>query len=129
MKQDSKLRRSGAVIMANLILLLGSLAYIMLLAVINGAVGFLCAMGVTLCGAVGVAKALGESIALSYGTIIALAIGCGVLRGILRFFEQYSNHYIAFRLLAVPAAESGQRLHLLHPAHLHLLPAAGGAAR
>lgn len=27
----------------------------------------------------------------------------------------------------VPAAESGQRLHLLHPAHLHLLPAAGGA--
>lgn len=101
MKQDSKLRRSGAVIMANLILLLGSLAYIMLLAVINGSVGFLCAMGVTLCGAVGVAKALGESIALSYGTIIALAIGCGVLRGILRFFEQYSNHYIAFRLLAV----------------------------
>ena len=60
MKQDSKLRRSGAVIMANLILLLGSLAYIMLLAVINGSVGFLCAMGVTLCGAVGVAKALGE---------------------------------------------------------------------
>ena len=58
MKQDSKLRRSGTVIMANLILLLGSLAYIMLLAVINGSVGFLCAMGVTLCGAVGVAKAL-----------------------------------------------------------------------
>lgn len=45
MKQDSKLRRSGAVIMANLVLLLGSLAYIMLLAVINGSVGFLCAMG------------------------------------------------------------------------------------
>lgn len=87
MKQDSKLRRSGAVIMANLVLLLGSLAYIMLLAVINGSVGFLCAMGVTLCGAVGVAKALGESIALSYGTIIALAIGCGVLRGILRFLS------------------------------------------
>lgn len=41
MKQDSKLRRSGAVIMANLVLLLGSLAYIMLLAVINGSVGFL----------------------------------------------------------------------------------------
>ena len=41
MKQDSKLRRSGAVIMANLILLLGSLAYIMVLAVINGAIGLL----------------------------------------------------------------------------------------
>ena len=88
MKQDSKLRRSGAVIMANLILLLGSLAYIMLLAVINGSVGFLCAMGVTLCGAVGVAKALGESIALSYGTIIALAIGCAI-GGVNGFFITY----------------------------------------
>ena len=118
MKQDSKLRRSGAVIMANLILLLGSLAYIMLLAVINGSVGFLCAMGVTLCGAVGVAKVLGESIALSYGTIIALAIGCGVLRGILRFFEQYSNHYIAFRLLAVLRDKIFGALRVLCPAKL-----------
>ena len=118
MKQDSKLRRSGAVIMVNLILLLGSLAYIMLLAVINGSVGFLCAMGVTLCGAVGVAKALGESIALSYGAIIALAIGCGVLRGILRFFEQYSNHYIAFRLLAVLRDKIFGALRALCPAKL-----------
>lgn len=118
MKQDSKLRRSGAVIMANLILLLGSLAYIMLLAVINGSVGFLCAMGVTLCGAVGVAKALGESIALSYGTIISLAIGCGVLRGIMRFFEQYSNHYIAFRLLAVLRDKIFGALRALCPAKL-----------
>lgn len=118
MKQDSKLRRSGAVIMANLILLLGSLAYIMLLAVINGSVGFLCAMGVTLCGAVGVAKALGESIALSYGTTISLAIGCGVLRGILRFFEQYSNHYIAFRLLAVLRDKIFGALRALCPAKL-----------
>ena len=118
MKQDSKLRRSGAVIMANLILLLGSLAYIMVLAVINGSIGFLCAMGVTLCGAVGVAKALGESIALSYGAIIALAIGCGVLRGILRFFEQYSNHYIAFRLLAVLRDKIFGALRALCPAKL-----------
>lgn len=61
MKRQEKLRRSGIVIMAKLIALLGSLAYIMVLAVINGSVGFLCAMGVTLSGAVGVAKALGAS--------------------------------------------------------------------
>ena len=87
--------------MASLIALLGSLSYIMILAVINGSVGFVCAMGVTVFGAVGVAKALGETIALSYGWIIGLTISCGVLRGLLRYFEQYSNHYIAFRLLAV----------------------------
>ena len=118
MKQSPKLRRSGAVIMANLILLLGSLAYIMVLAVINGSLGFLCAMGVTLFGAVGVAKALGESITLSYGAIIAFAVGCGVLRGILRFFEQYSNHYIAFRLLAVLRDKIFGALRALCPAKL-----------
>ncbi len=118
MKQNPKLRRNGAVIMANLLLLLGSLAYIMVLAVINGSLGFLCAMGVTLFGAVGVAKALGESISLSYGAIIAFAVGCGVLRGILRFFEQYSNHYIAFRLLTVLRDKIFGALRTLCPAKL-----------
>ncbi len=112
------IRRSGVKIMANLILLLGSLAYIMVLAVINGAAGFICAMGVTLMGAVGIAKALGESIALSYKMITAIVIGCGVLRGILRYFEQYSNHYIAFRLLAVLRDKIFGALRTLCPAKL-----------
>ena len=118
MSKKQNLRRSGAKIMASLILLLGSLAYIMILAVINGSVGFICAMGVTLMGAVGIAKALGETIALSYGVIIALAIGCGVLRGLLRYLEQYSNHYIAFRLLAVLRDKIFAALRVLCPAKL-----------
>lgn len=118
MSKKQNLRRSGAKIMASLILLFGSLAYIMILAVINGSVGFICAMGVTLMGAVGVAKALGEAIALPYGMIIALAIGCGVLRGLLRYLEQYSNHYIAFRLLAVLRDKIFAALRVLCPAKL-----------
>ena len=114
----TNLRRSGASIMASLILLLGSLAYIMLLAVINGSLGFICAMGVPLFGAVGIAKAIGEPIALSYGGIIALAIGCGVLRGLLRYLEQYGNHYIAFRLLAVLRDKIFAALRTLCPAKL-----------
>ena len=112
------LRRSGVKIMASLIVLLGSLSYIMIFAVLNGSVGFLCAMGVTLSGAVGIAKALGEDIALSYGMIVALAIGCGVLRGLLRYLEQYSNHYIAFRLLAVLRDKIFAALRVLCPAKL-----------
>ncbi len=112
------IRRSGAKIMASLIMLLGSLAYIMVLAVINGSLGFVCAMSVTLFGAVGVAKALGEAISLSYSAIIALAIGCGVLRGLLRYIEQYSNHYIAFRLLAVLRDKIFGALRILCPAKL-----------
>jgi ATP-binding cassette subfamily C protein len=113
-----KLRRSGVKIMASLILLLGSLAYIMVLAVINGSLGFAAAMGVTVFGAVGVAKALGESIALSYGWIIALAVACGCLRGGLRYFEQYSNHFIAFKLLAVLRDKIFGALRILCPAKL-----------
>ena len=118
MNKPKTVRRSGVKIMASLITLLGSLSYIMVLAVINGSVGFICAMGVTLMGAVGVAKALGETVAISYGVIIAIAIGCGVLRGILRYFEQYSNHYIAFKLLAVLRDKIFTSLRVLCPAKL-----------
>ena len=117
-KEKRMVRRSGAKIMASLILLLGSLAYTMVLAVINGSVGFLCAMGVTLFGAIGIAKALGEAMSISYGVIVALAIGCGVLRGLLRYLEQYSNHYIAFRLLAVLRDKIFAVLRTLCPAKL-----------
>ena len=118
MSRKNNIRRSGIRIMASLILLLGSLAYIMILAVLNGSLGFLCAMGVTLFGAVAIAKALGEAITLSYGMIIALAVGCGVCRGVLRYFEQYSNHYIAFRLLAVLRDKIFSALRMLCPAKL-----------
>lgn len=111
-------RRSGAKIMANLILLLGSLGYIMILAVINGSFGFICAMGVTVFGAIGIAKIIGETITMSYGLIIGIVIGCGVLRGILRYFEQYSNHYIAFKLLAVLRDKIFGALRVLCPAKL-----------
>lgn len=111
-------RMSGGRIMASLIALLGSLAYVMVFAVINGSLGFVCSMGVTVFGAVGVAKALGEQIALSYGVIIGMAVGLGVLRGGLRFVEQYCNHYIAFRLLAVLRDKIFAALRRLCPAKL-----------
>jgi ATP-binding cassette subfamily C protein len=104
--------------MLSLSSLLGGLTYIMALAVINGVVGFLCAAGVTVFGALGVAKLLGESVALSYAAIGSLAVGCGVLRGILRYLEQYSNHFIAFKLLAALRDKVFQALRRLAPAKL-----------
>ncbi len=119
----AKLRRSGAKIMASLIVLLGSLSYIMILAVVNGSVGFIAATGVTVFGAAGVAKALGmlglcTEIPLAWGWIIGLAVGCGVIRGGLRYLEQYSNHYIAFKLLAVLRDKIFGALRILCPAKL-----------
>ena len=89
------LRRSGISIMAHLISLLGSFAAVLILAVINGSIGYLCAMSVTLFGALGVAKALGEPIWLSYEWIIALAVGCGILRGLLRYIVQQPLHCLS----------------------------------
>lgn len=114
----TKIRRSGAEVTGRLILLLGSLAYIMILAVINGSVGFLAAMGVTFFGVLGLAKVLGEAVIFSYETIIGLLVICGILRGILRYFEQYSNHYIAFKLLALLRDKIFRALRRLSPAKL-----------
>lgn len=111
-------RRSGVSIMARLILLLGRLSAVMVLAVLNGTFGFLCAMGVTLSGAAGIAKVLGEPIPLTYSALAVLAVSCGVARGLLRYGEQYTNHYIAFRLLAVLRDKIFGALRQLCPAKL-----------
>ncbi len=118
MNEQKKTRRSGIKIMLSLISLIGSLFGIILLAVLNGCLGYVCSIGVTVMGALGIAKALGENIALSYGWIIGLAVGFGVLRGLLRYIEQYSNHYIAFKLLAVLRDKIFGALRVLCPAKL-----------
>lgn len=118
MNREKTTRRSGGIIMARLVLLLGRLSAVMGWAVLNGTAGFLCAMGVTLWGAAGIAKALGEPIPFSYPALAGLAIGCGLARGILRYGEQYTNHYIAFRLLAVLRDKIFGALRQLCPAKL-----------
>ncbi len=118
-----KSRRSGLRIMAKLITLLGSFAYVMVLAIINGTLGNLFSIGVTFFGSVGIAKLLGEfgyanPINISWLVLIILIIGCGILRGILRYFEQYANHYIAFKILAILRDKIFAKLRVLAPAKL-----------
>ena len=112
------MRRNGFVIMAKLITLVGSFFFVMLLAILNGIIGNLCAMGVTIFASLGIAKALGEAIILPWWAIITLIAASGLLRGILRYFEQYSNHYIAFKLLAIIRDKIFRQLRILAPAKL-----------
>ena len=114
-------RRNGFTIMAKLIVLVGSLAYIMLLAVVNGLLGYLAALGTTLFGAMGVAQIIYSSTfgsQVSVWLFVGLAVGSGVLRGILRYFEQYSNHNIAFKLLALLRDKIFNKLRKLAPAKI-----------
>lgn len=115
---SEKLRMNGIKIMFSLLLLVSSLSYIIILAVINGSLGFISAMSITVLGSFAVAKALGEEIVMSYSLIIGLIIGFGLLRGVLRYFEQYSNHYIAFKLLAIIRDKIFKSLRVLAPARL-----------
>lgn len=112
------MRRNGFVIMLKLFSLIESFTFVLILAVINGSLGNLLAMGVTIFASLGVAKALGENIIMSYGLIITLVVVSGVLRGILRYIEQYSNHYIAFKLLAILRDKIFKILRILAPAKL-----------
>ena len=83
---SEKLRMNGIKIMFSLLLLVSSLSYIIILAVINGSLGFISAISITVLGSFAVAKALGEEIVMSYSLIIGLIIGFGLLRGVLRYF-------------------------------------------
>ena len=96
-----KKRRSGLKIMISLLNLLGKLKYIIILAVLGGYVGNACAIAVMALGSCCVAKLIDPTFTSApLGLLAALTIIAGVLRGLLRFLEQYNNHYIAFKLLA-----------------------------
>ena len=96
-----KKRRPGIKIMISLLSMLGKLKYIIILAVLGGYAGNACAIAVMALGSCCVAKLIDPSFTgASLGLFAALTIAAGVLRGLLRFLEQYNNHYIAFKLLA-----------------------------
>lgn len=106
----NKNRRSGIVIMAKLVGLVKPLLHIMLLAIILGTAGYLCAMSLTILGV----KAMLEG----SGKLFALMIIFAVMRGILHYIEQYCNHFIAFKLLAIIRNKVFSALRRLCPAKL-----------
>lgn len=92
--------RNAIQVMLGLIGMLRPLLAIMLVAVIMGCAGNLMASFITILGGIGIGSVLGIFTEVRYGTLFLLIVSFAVLRGILRYAEQASNHYIAFRLLA-----------------------------
>lgn len=106
----NKNRRSGIVIMAKLVGLVKPLLHIMLLAIILGTAGYLCAISLTILGV----KAMVEG----SGKLFALMMIFAVMRGVLHYIEQYCNHFIAFKLLAIIRNKVFSALRRLCPAKL-----------
>ena len=127
-------RRSGIRIMGQLMGLVWPLFPVMLLAVILGTAGYLCAIFLTILAGYGLvqillntaAGAIGSDLIISgasvlqmkiYPLMIALVV-MAVMRGILHYGEQYCNHFIAFKLLAIIRHKVFAALRKLCPAKL-----------
>ena len=122
-------RRSGIKIMASLIGLIRPLIGRMAVAITLGVLGYLCAIFLTILASATIAKGwaaqAGQTQVLEEGllavpikTIFVLLVVLAVLRGILHYAEQYCNHYIAFKLLAMIRHKVFAALRKLCPAKL-----------
>ena len=124
-------RRSAIQIMGSLIGLVTPLLHIMLAAIILGTLGYLCAIFLTilagqviihglLTGGAGMIVPVDNMwlVFTPVKTIITVIIVIAVLRGILHYMEQYCNHFIAFKLLAIIRHKVFAALRKLCPAKL-----------
>ena len=129
--QSEGKRRSAFQIMGSLIGLVKPLLHIMLAAIILGTAGYLCAIFLTILAGQVIIHGLLEGIAgipvtiqhawlsgMSVKNIIIIMIVIAVLRGILHYAEQYCNHFIAFKLLAIIRHKVFAALRKLCPAKL-----------
>lgn len=98
--------------MGSLIGLVKPLWPLIVLAVLFGTAGYLCAIFLTII----TGNILARGIAFSHLTWLLLAMA--VMRGVLHYAEQYFNHFIAFKLLAIIRHDIFAALRRLCPAKL-----------
>ena len=124
-------RRKGLRIMGALIGLVKPLLPVMILAVVLGTIGYLCAIFLTVLAgysllrlaymALGIELLPGQAdsfLTLEPGVLFAALVILAVLRGVLHYGEQYCNHFIAFKLLALIRHKVFAALRRLCPAKL-----------
>ena len=112
------MKRSGLKVMYRLIGLVKPLTGYMVLAVLMGVIGNLCASLITVLGGYAAAEFMGFPIPVSLGVLFILLGVFALVRGLLRYAEQGCNHYIAFKLLALIRDRIFGALRKLAPAKL-----------
>ena len=109
-RMNAPKKRSPFAIVRRLIVLVRPMLPVMLAAIAMGVAGYFCATFITIFGGFGLLAAAGlESPIPSVGTVFVCILVFALLRGVLRYAEQASNHYIAFKLLASSAIGSLER--------------------
>ena len=116
---DTTTHRTPAAIVARLIVLVKPMLPIMVAAIVMGVAGHFCATFITIFGGFAILTAAGlQSPLPTVGTAFGCILVFALLRGVLRYAEQASNHYIAFRLLALIRDKVFGALRRLTPAKL-----------
>lgn len=122
MKQNkdnqNKKQRSGFAVMCGLIGMIKPLLGIMCLAILMGCAGNLMATFLTILGGYALLTVTSVYSGMKLSVIFTLLVCFAVARGILRYAEQASNHYIAFKLLARIRHQVFDSLRRLAPAKL-----------
>lgn len=111
-------RKSGFQIMKRLILELKPLTPFMIITIVMGVLGFLAAISIATFGAVAIGTLIGEVSFISFKASLIIMGVCAVLRGLLRYCEQLSGHYIAFKILVILRDKVFTALRRLAPAKL-----------
>ncbi len=111
-------KKSSLKIMSELVLLVKPMLSIVCLAVLLGVAGFFCATAIPVAGALCLLSVMDYHIGISLRALFLLMAVFAVARGLLRYGEQASNHYIAFKLLAMIRSKVYTVLRRLCPAKL-----------
>lgn len=111
-------QRSKAGILFKMLGLVKPLSGFMVLAVVTGTLGFLAVQFISVLGGYAILHGLGFDTPVSITTIWVCLIVFALLRAVLRYTEQRTNHYIAFTLLAIIRDKVFQALRRLCPAKL-----------
>lgn len=97
----------------------GDLRSLMVLACCFGTLGHLAATFLPVFGVMALCAAAERPVwGLSVGWAVALMVVCALIRGAMRYCEQYMNHNLAFRLLALFRGQMFAALRRLAPAKL-----------
>ncbi|MDO4284197.1 MAG: ABC transporter ATP-binding protein [Eubacteriales bacterium] len=116
-KRETAARRSATAIMGKLIGLVSPLLPVMVLAVALGTAGYLCAISLTVLAGKALLLGMEGAGALAGRLFVCMAV-LAVMRGLLHYAEQYCNHFIAFKLLAIIRHRVFAALRRLCPAKL-----------
>lgn len=111
-------KRSNLAVMARLIVLVKPLTGFMMLAILMGLTGHLCATFITVLGSYAVLDVAGIDTPFALTAVFVCVLIFALLRGVLRYGEQSCNHYIAFKLLAIIRDYVFRALRRLCPAKL-----------